>query len=44
MFLSFHVMVFEIEVYFAFAAIYNILFGVGGGGAYLFYFIKIASV
>ena len=41
MFLSFHVMVFEIEVYFAFAAIYNILLGGGGGGGgghiFLFY-------
>ena len=43
MFLSFHVMVFEIEVYFAFAAIYNILLG-GGGGGVSFYFIKMASV
>ena len=32
MYLSFHVMVFEIEVYFAFVAIYNILLGGGGGG------------
>ena len=31
MYLSFHVMVFEIEVYFAFVAIYNIL---GGGGGH----------
>ena len=36
MHLFFHVMVFEIEVYFAFVAIYNILWGGGDGGHNLF--------
>ena len=38
MYLSFHVMAFETDVYFAFVAIYNILLGVGGGGIHSFYF------
>ena len=43
MYLSFHVMVFETDVYFALAVIYYILFG-GVGGIFLFYFIKMANV
>ena len=38
MYLSVHVMVFEIEVYFTFVAIYNILLGGGGGGHNFFLF------
>ena len=46
MYLSFHVMVFETEVCFAFVALYNILLVGGGGGGCIiyFYFTKMASV
>ena len=43
MYLSFHLMVFETEVYFGLVVIYNILFAEGGGG-HTFIFIKTASV
>ena len=45
MYLSFHVMVFETEVSFAFVAVYNILVGWGGGGGIIYFnFIRMATV
>ena len=39
MYLSFHVMVFETEVYFGLVVIYNILFAEGGGGGGILLFL-----